>query len=408
MTKILLILLLISSQFAFLQEKDTVKVVSYNLLNFPELAPERIDTLKTIMAHLKPDILMVCELTSGAGANAILFDALNEDGESDYDMADYVPGPDTENELYFNSTKLGLSEQNVISTPLRDINEYVLYYKSLDIATTTDTTFFYVYVCHLKASSGFETQRNIEATALKTYLSARINAENIIIGGDFNFYGSDTEPGWNTILHGGSVEMKDPLVLPGYWHGDPGFAWAHTQSTRSVSFNGGSTGGMDDRFDFIFIGEDLKSVSNEAQYINGSYRAVGQDGLHFNQPLNVPANLSEPAAIISSLYYMSDHLPVYLEISVLKESANVNEVAPLNVDVFYDAIQDGLVIHTDVASLTIQPEDELFIYSLTGQLVFSARWSETSQFLSTKFLSQGVYILKLSNLEGYAFKFAKS
>lgn len=128
---------------------DTLKVMSYNLLNFPSVNPNRIDTLKGILYYTQPDILMVCELTSGAGADAILYSALNEDGISHYDMANYVGGPDTQNGLYFNADKLGLIEQNEIATELRDINEYVLYYKSNDIAITLDTTFFYLYVCHL-------------------------------------------------------------------------------------------------------------------------------------------------------------------------------------------------------------------------------------------------------------------
>ena len=134
-------------------QTDTLKVLSYNLLNFPNVAPARIDTLKGILQNAKPDILMVCELTSSAGADDILFNALNVGGETSYAMANYVGGPDTENMLFYNSDKLGLKEQNEIPTALRDINEYVLYYKSDDLATTTDTTFFYVYVCHLKAVS---------------------------------------------------------------------------------------------------------------------------------------------------------------------------------------------------------------------------------------------------------------
>ena len=160
MRKLLLLLVISMSFSGIAQERDTLKVMSYNLLKFPGGSPERIDTLKDILAYVKPDIFMVCELTSGSGANSILFNALNEGGESAYDMADYIGGPDTENMLYFNTDKLGLIEQHVIPTDLRDINEYVLYYKSDDIASTTDTTFFYVYVCHLKASTGFEEQRN--------------------------------------------------------------------------------------------------------------------------------------------------------------------------------------------------------------------------------------------------------
>lgn len=408
MKKLLFIFLLVFLHIGFSQELDTLKVMSYNLLNFPSVSPNRIDTLKKILAYVQPDILMVCELETGTGANDILFNALNEDGVSYYDMADFVPGPDTQNGLYFNSSKLGLVEQNVIPTVLRDINEYVLFYKSTDLPTTSDTTFFYVYVCHLKASTGFEDQRNSEAMALKTYLSSRSNAENVIIGGDFNFYGSDTEPAWNTILNAGSVQMKDPISLPGHWHGDPGFAWAHTQSTRVTAFDGGSFGGMDDRFDFIFIGTDLKDYSNDALYLNGSYRAIGQDGLHYNQAINEPENNSEPAAIISALYYMSDHLPVYLEIEVIKENAGIHELKPEDVGVYYNADQDQLEFKHDLSAMNWIETDQFQIYTSTGQLVQTIDALTGDLLINTASLAKGTYILKMTRSASFAFMFVKS
>ena len=403
-----LIFFLLFLHVGFSQERDTLKVMSYNLLNFPSASPNRIDTLKKILAYVQPDIFMVCELETGAGANNILFNALNEDGISYYDMADFVPGVDTQNELYFNSTKLGLVEQNVIPTALRDINEYVLYYKSTDLATTVDTTFFYVYVCHLKASTGFEAQRDMEASALKSYLSSRSNAENVIIGGDFNFYGSDTEPAWNTILNAGSVQMKDPITLPGHWHDNPGFAWAHTQSTRVTAFDGGSFGGMDDRFDFIFIGTDLKDYSNDALYISGSYRAIGQDGLHYNQAINEPENSSEPAAIISALYYMSDHLPVYLEIEVIKEGAGIHELKPEDIGVYYNADHDQLEFKNDLNAMNWTERDQFQIYTSTGQLVQTIDSLTVDQRINTSSLANGTYILKMTRSASFAFMFVKS
>jgi len=324
---------------------------------------------------------------------------------SSYDMADYVPGPDTQNELYFNSDKLSLYEQNEVSTVLRDINEYVLYYNSTDIATTMDTTFFYIYVCHLKASSGNEAQRNTEVTALKTYLSERPEAENIIIGGDFNFYGSDTEPAWNTLLTGGGVIIKDPLILPGHWHADAGFAYAHTQSTRTTSFDSGAFGGMDDRFDFIFVGEDLKNYSNDAIYIDDSYRAIGQDGLHYNKSLiDLPANTSEPSDIISALYHMSDHLPIYLEIEVVKEAAGIEEEVSRAFDAFYNGDLDRV----EITNLKGEASDqiEFLIFSATGQLITTIKGDETITALDTTFLESGSYIVKLAN-SAYSFRFVK-
>lgn len=405
MSKSILIVLLLISVNSFAQALDTLKVMSYNLLNFPAFSPNRIDTLKKILAYLEPDIFMVCELTSGAGGDDILFSALNEGGVSSYDMADYVSGPDTQNQLYFNSDKLSLYEQNEINTVLRDINEYVLYYNSIDLATTLDTTFFYVYVCHLKASTGFEDQRNIEVTALKTYLSERPNAENIIIGGDFNFYGSDTEPAWNTLLTGGEVIIKDPLILPGHWHADAGFAYIHTQSTRTVSFDSGAFGGMDDRFDFIFIGADLKNYSNNAVYIDDSYRAVGQDGLHYNNALiDLPINTSEPSDIISALYHMSDHLPIYLEIELVKEAAEQEEQLIVRFDAYYDVKNDQIMISN--LNLIEEEKVEFLIYSITGQFITSLVRNTDVLLLDTQMLVHGSYILKLADY-AYSFRFVK-
>lgn len=322
-------------------------------------------------------------------------------------MADYIAGPDTQNELYFNSDKLGLYEQNVIPTVLRDINEYVLYYKSVDIGTIIDTTFFYVYVCHLKASTGFQEQRNTEILALKAYLSSHPKVENIILGGDFNFYGSDTEPGWNTILTGEGVIMKDPLTLPGHWHEDAGFAWTHTQSTRTTSFDGGAYGGMDDRFDFIFIGEDLKNYSNNGLYVTGSYRAIGQDGLHFNKSLiESPTNVSEPTEIISALYHMSDHLPVYLEIEVVKEAASIKERSFVDLLAYCDVKNDEIRFRL-LEELAQKDNLSGSIYDLHGQVVISIDSLSLDQTISISMLDAGSYVLYIEDYN-YTFRFIKN
>lgn len=362
------------------QSTDTLSVVAYNLLNFPSSSPTRVDTLEVIVQHLDPDILMVCELTSAGGAVSILNNALNVDGISSYAQADFVEGPDTQNILFYNTEKLGLFEQNEISTSLRNINEYVLYHKADDIATTGDTVFFYVYVCHFKAGTGFEAQRDGQADDLKTYIAGRPKAENIIIGGDFNLYGSDTEPAWNTILEGAGVTIKDPIVSPGHWNSNSAYAPIHTQSTRTTSFDGGATGGIDDRFDIIFVGEDLKNYSNDAKYINGTYRAVGQDALHFNDALiDPPMNTSEPWPVITALYHMSDHLPVYMEVEVIKEFAGISEEVESKA-FFFDS-KSG-VIHCSI--------DEAAIYSIGGRFIRKVKFGMTD----VNDLGSGLYILK--------------
>lgn len=401
---ILLLFFWINSSVA--QSLDTLKVVSYNLLNFPELSPHRIDSIEKIMAYLKPDILMVCELTSGSGADNILFNALNEGGTDHYDMADFVPGPDTQNMLYFNSDKLRLKEQNVIETALRDINEYVLFYKNTDFELTTDTTFFYVYVCHLKASAGFEDQRNAEALALKNYLDGRVGAENILIGGDFNFYGSDTEPAWTTILSAGDVVIKDPINSPGHWSNNVDFATIHTQSPRVMDMDGGATGGLDDRFDFIFTSEDLLAYSHGANYIEGTYHAVGQDGLHFNHALvSAPLNEAAPMEILTCLQNMSDHLPIYMEIELQTGPLSLQPNKALEVEVYYDTDSNQLVFKNWNA-IVGNGTAKCMIYSTNGQLVQTAV-PDGNFMINIQSLPAGTYVLKIEGAN-FSYKFVKS
>jgi len=120
--------------------------------------------------------------------------------------------------------------------------------------------------------------------------------------------------------------LKVPLLLnpfqltiivssPGNWNNNSSYASIHTQSTRSgIIGDGGSFGGMDDRFDFIFFTDDLVSGANKLTYVPNSYTAVGNDGNHFNKSINSsPINTSAPTNVIDALYIMSDHLPIALK-----------------------------------------------------------------------------------------------
>ncbi|MBL7897647.1 MAG: hypothetical protein JNJ99_03850, partial [Crocinitomicaceae bacterium] len=377
-------------------------VMSYNLLNFPNVNPERIDTLKGILTYVKPDILMVCELNSAAGGDDILFNALNVGGETSYESCTFSDGPDTDNLVYYNSDILGFKEQNVITTALRDINEYVLYYKSSDIATTPDTTFFYIYVCHLKASTGFEAERNAEAQQLKTYMATRTNLQNVLIGGDFNFYGSDTEPAWNTILTGSGVTIVDPINSPGHWNSNPSFANIHTQSTRTVSFGGGSTGGMDDRFDFILMSPDLQSYGNDAKYVPASYKALGQDGLHYNDALiDAPLNTTVPFSVLHNLYNMSDHLPVLMKISVATVSNSIPEMLAGS-KIWYSA--DDEKIKFEFAPGFV-PSGNYLIIDLSGKILRTYTDLDNDNSLSVSDLDSGLYVMRMEQYK-YAIKFA--
>jgi hypothetical protein len=372
--------------------QDTLTVMTYNVLNYPSSNTSKADTLKPIVKHVQPDIFMINELESSAGATTILTDALNVDGVTSYQRCSFFSGPDTNNMLYYNSDKLVLYSQKEIPTSLRNISEYVLYYKAPGMTTASDTVFIYCYSAHLKASSGTtnEQRRNQEATLFKNYLDGRTNLENVFLGGDFNLYTS-AEPAYGTILNGGNVALFDPISSPGSWNNNSSFASIHTQSTRSNSIgDGGASGGMDDRFDFIFFNNHLQTGAQGLTYIPGSYKAVGNDGNHFNQSINSGANSSAPNNVIDALYYMSDHLPVVLKVSI-----------PINVGVEKIVNQNewkGFFAkeHFNFRSTNFEKKLVFYVYDVLGKIVQKKTTFNTNTVkLEIKQLNQGIYFVKV-------------
>jgi len=317
---------------------DTLRVMYYNTLNYPSGGdPNREVYFKTTNLYVQADVILINELTNGDGATTLLNDALNVYGTTHYQKAAYSNGPDTDNMLFYNSDKLVLYSQWYIPTSLRHINEYVLYYKSDDLASGGDTVFFYFYSAHLKAYPEDSLQRLAEVTEFKTRVNSLTNAENIFFGGDLNLY-THEDPAYESLINDGVYPLVDPLPA-GVWHNQYSYRQYHTQSTRTTSFGGGSTGGMDDRFDFILFTEDVSTGTNRVQYIDGSCIAFGNDGDDFNQAIYPPDHPVIPDSVITALYNMSDHLPVICD---LKISATVdNSVSDIVItEIMYNPPED--------------------------------------------------------------------
>ena len=394
-TKILSLVVMLTFSFELLtfncSAQDTLTVLSYNILNYPTSNPTKADTLKPIIKYLQPDIFMITELNSSAGATTLLNNALNVDGVTYYQKATYYNGPDTDNMLYYNANKLTLYSQHEIPTTLRNISEYVLYYNGSALTAASDTVFIYCYMAHLKASQGYEQQRNQEVVLLKNYMDTRTNIENVFLGGDFNLYTS-TEPAFNTILNGGNVLLLDPISSPGNWNSNSSFAGIHTQSTRLSSLpDGGSYGGMDYRFDFLFFTNDLLTGANKLTYVANSYKAVGNDGNHYNKSINAtPTNSSAPANVIDALYYMSDHLPITLK-AYLPANVSVNENSAI-ID-WKGYVSNGIFVFK---ATEIEKELTLNVYNLLGEIITTSVIHNQREFnMDMKNLQQGIYFINV-------------
>lgn len=330
-TKIKLLALLSCMGWQFgLQAQDTVRVMTYNLLNYPSSSSVayKNEQIATIVQYAQPDVFVINELNENpAYIDSILNGALNINGVSNWAHAAYscTTGAGLCNMLFYNNDKFGLKAQYAIPFPaLREMNRYELYYRSPDLALTHDTIYMHVVSVHLKSSSGGtnESTRNQMATTVMDHLTSSgvLPNSNVLLMGDFNLYGS-YEAAYKTFTENTlqpTLKFNDLLPLGGnlIWN-NAAYAPYHTQSTRVTSLtDGGAGGGMDDRFDMMFFSDKVLSGADSVQVIANSYRAIGQDGNRYNGSVNSPVNNSVPAEVAQALYNNSDHLPVMSQLKI--------------------------------------------------------------------------------------------
>jgi hypothetical protein len=323
MKKFVIVLLCLLGLYAHISAQDNVKVMYYNILEYPLNPSSKAAYLQTIFDYYHPDVLVCDEVVSDAIAIDILNNVINITPGNNYAKAVFTDGPDKDNMLFYNQNKLSLDYQTFIPTALRYINRYRLHYNAI----APDDIYLDFYAAHLKASQGFEQDRYLECTEFKNYIATNTLGQNIIFGGDFNFYTS-TEPAYQLLLNTSNYTLYDPINTPGNWNANGSFSAVHTQSTHVTTSGGFIGGGLDDRFDFILTSGDLLNTANNTHYVTNSYQALGNDGLHFNKNLtDLPISTTVPDYVTSALFNMSDHLPVVMEFLV---NASTSLTEPTN------------------------------------------------------------------------------
>jgi hypothetical protein len=332
------------------QTKDSLRVMHYNLLQFGNYfsgcttsnnnVVDKDGYLKTIIDEFLPDIFTVNEMRAiNAYAKRIVQNSLNQNGRDYYEQAVFSNNTSSSicNMLFYNSNKIGLLSQDFIDKGInntsltRQIDVYHLYYKDPFLSTHKDTLKLTVLVCHLNA--GIASERARETEAIANYLKTKELNANVILCGDLNIDASSSQAYQNLINNSDSeYSLLDPINSPGNWASNSSFKSIHTQSTRT---SGGCAagGGMDDRFDFILMSNDLRDDSSGVLYVNDSYEAAGQDGQRFNGSLISPINASYDSDVIQALYDMSDHLPVLLELAF--DQRDLTAMADPDLDMSY-------------------------------------------------------------------------
>lgn len=337
--------------------QETVRVMSYNMLNYPTgNIAGREDTLKGLIDFVEPDILLLQELKNDSGLQLILNESFSNQPGS-FAASTFVPqqsNPSSgwllQQAMIYDSTKFGLVSESYLETSVRDINKFRMYWKDPQLTSGEDTIFFYVFVAHLKSSQGTS---NVEARlemaqTLTTHFQVLEEDANVIFGGDFNLYTSD-EPAYQELLDpANSIVLVDPIDSPGNWNSSS-FPNKEilTQSTRTSSiFGDGAGGGCDDRFDFILVSSNIMNNWNTVVYEPNSYYALGNNGTCYNQNITECTGAA-PDSILTSLYYMSDHLPIIMDLTFGIGNVGVVENGKTVATIL---LSDGeLIINSEVA-----------------------------------------------------------
>lgn len=358
--------------------------------------------LSTIIDYVNPDIFAVNELGRGEhNVTRILNNVLNTDGQNRFSAATYTNTTNSTivNMLFYDHNKFTLYYEAVVASVVRDINLYTLYYNDEEMLAAGDTIFLTSIVAHFKAGSSSADQqtRTAEAQAVMSFLNSSNIRGNLLFMGDFNMKSSFEQAYQHITFHPNeAIRFHDPINQPGQWFNNPAMAPYHTQSTRTGSHPCFVTGGLDDRFDFILASDAVIQGYMGLQYIDGTYKTLGQDGNRFNQSLISPTNNSAPQNVIEALYGMSDHLPVIVKlktgnITVGTQNLIVDQTR-LN---FNNPVGDELRIklNQDTGPVTIS------MYSVTGEkiLSFSNQTLNADTFLTldVSSLPGGVYIIKI-------------
>ena len=296
---------------------SNVRVMTYNLLNFSDDDNREMHYV-SILESVLPDLIVVQEVVGQTGFTHFQSDVLDVFQNGQWSGASFInQSAQQDIALFFKHDIFSFISTDAIGTAqssgTRDVIEWSMVHNMSEIE-------FNVYGVHFKASSGSSNaqQRLAEATILRQHLN-NLSGSYFIVAGDFNIYSNSasTEPAFNMLTgesdnNGG--RLFDPIDRIGNWHNNSSFSDVHTQSPRTTSFGGGANGGMDDRFDWLFVSESILNTQSRMVYIDDSYTAFGNDGNHFNNAINSGNNFSVSEQIADALHDASDHLPVYMDV----------------------------------------------------------------------------------------------
>jgi hypothetical protein len=303
--RILLLLLLVS--FLPLCGQEKIRIASYNIDRYSNVTARNNNgfyntdsvtkSLKTILAQIKPAILMATELNGNDAVQKLLNGALPNGYKASSEI-NITWGYGNECAVFYVDSLLTYLGSNMIQADTRPIAEFKFAHKF-----TPDTLI--VFGVHLKAYPEETTRRLNAVNSLRNRTAQLKSGANYIVAGDFNIF-SSAEPAFQRLLDSSSPGFFiDMLNINGSWNNNIQLSPVCTWST---------SGGIRTRLDMILISGSVNEKGG-VDYIPGSFKIFGNDNAHFYADVNYGSNSWFPdnPSIGAALKNASDHLPVYAD-----------------------------------------------------------------------------------------------
>lgn len=311
------------------------RVVNYNIAasGGNGLPRTGLDTLLQGMSSEKlndigqqADVILLQEVDSYATTSADVASKLNAIyGANTYKYSllnGTTTGAGTQG-LVYNSKTLTLEASATVGVSSgTGMPRQALRYKLQPIGYPTSAA-FYAFNSHTKSDTGStnEGRREDEAIALRASADALPQGTNIFYVGDFNTYGV-SEPFFDVMYGAGNGQAFDPINMPGAWHDNNNFVGIFTQAPSSNPPPGLTSGGIDDRFDFILQSNELTDGVG-LDYVSGTYHTFGNNGsVPRNGSINDGSSTALPGLanrqqLLDYLTTVSDHLPVVADYRIV-------------------------------------------------------------------------------------------
>ncbi len=346
--KFLIASLLLCLSISIYGQTSNFKVMYYNILNYPNNGNSNSDGnntaregyFSTIAEEVDADFILVQELGTDQGADDLVTALNNNTSGKTFDRAPLFDS-NAEGMLFYNTAVANFISQDFINTtnsaaaPNGNVQfsprkSTYFQIEIFDPATPSQVDTLHFINVHLKASSSNGSSSTLPDRERRVlgmldvidYVNLNLNAnDNLIIGGDFNFYGSlDSdffnstydEPAYGLLTRPftNGNQFNDAI---GGWIRDentPAFLCKYSQSTRfSASYgNGGAAGGLNDRFDLILFNDALRDNYHRTKYVENSYTNIGNPKVYDGNATDITGPIQD------EIQKMSDHYPVLIEL----------------------------------------------------------------------------------------------